>query len=195
MSLSCRQCGREFVFSKGEQEFYKKKGLNFPTRCLDCRSVKQSSPQHIVCSRCETALEKEASVYCTACLEGLRFESEQKTKESQKVASAAHTKLLAAESQKAELDELVRQKEKVIRELEQQVNSLGEDLEKAYQLHAGLQPLLEGIEKRLDAVEYAQNKTNERMLQLVERIHDLYDGASLWDVLKRSLGQYRREGA
>ncbi len=32
-------CGREFVFTKGEQEFFEKKGFPTPKRCPDCRKV------------------------------------------------------------------------------------------------------------------------------------------------------------
>ena len=195
VGLACRECGKQFVFTEGEQEFYKRKGFAFPSRCQECRSTKQSQSHHVVCAQCGAELEKEASIYCTACLESVHLESELKTKQSQRAASAAHTKLLATESQKAELEESVRQKEKLIAELELQVSSLGQDLEKEYHLHAGLQPALDGIDERLKALEYAQNKVNERMLQLVQRIHEMYESTSLLEIIKRSLGQYRKEGA
>jgi chromosome segregation ATPase len=102
---------------------------------------------------------------------------------------------LAAESQRAQFEELVRQKEQLIAELEQQINSLSQDLEKEYQLHAGLQPSLDGIGERLESLEYAQNKINERMLQLVQRIHEMYENTGLLEVIKRSLGPYRRQDA
>ena len=41
-TLVCRDCGSEFVFSVGEQEFYKEKGFeNEPVRCSDCRRAKK----------------------------------------------------------------------------------------------------------------------------------------------------------
>lgn len=41
-TLSCRDCGSEFVFTTGEQEFYKEKGFeNEPVRCPDCRRAKK----------------------------------------------------------------------------------------------------------------------------------------------------------
>lgn len=45
-TLSCRDCGNEFVFTTGEQEFYKEKGFeNDPVRCPDCRKArKQQRP-------------------------------------------------------------------------------------------------------------------------------------------------------
>ena len=41
-TLVCRECGNEFTFSAGEQEFYKEKGFeNEPTRCFSCRRAKK----------------------------------------------------------------------------------------------------------------------------------------------------------
>jgi predicted N-acetyltransferase YhbS len=41
-NLTCRDCGSEFVFTVGEQEFYQEKGFtNEPTRCPDCRRAKK----------------------------------------------------------------------------------------------------------------------------------------------------------
>jgi len=41
--LVCRDCGREFTFTAGEQEFYQAKGLvNEPTRCRDCRASRRT---------------------------------------------------------------------------------------------------------------------------------------------------------
>lgn len=42
-SLICKDCGKEFVFTAGEQEFYAEKGFqNEPARCKDCRGLKKS---------------------------------------------------------------------------------------------------------------------------------------------------------
>ncbi len=41
-SLSCRDCGNEFVFSASEQEFYAEKGFtNEPGRCPECRAARK----------------------------------------------------------------------------------------------------------------------------------------------------------
>ena len=43
-TLVCRDCGNEFVFTAGEQEFYSEKGFqNEPTRCKSCRDARKSS--------------------------------------------------------------------------------------------------------------------------------------------------------
>jgi hypothetical protein len=42
-TLTCKDCGMEFVFTEGEQAFYKEKGFeNEPQRCPDCRKAKKS---------------------------------------------------------------------------------------------------------------------------------------------------------
>ena len=42
-NLSCKDCGKEFVFSASEQDFYAQKGFtNEPGRCPECRSVKKA---------------------------------------------------------------------------------------------------------------------------------------------------------
>ena len=40
--LVCKDCGAEFTFTVGEQEFYKEKGFeNEPQRCPECRAAKK----------------------------------------------------------------------------------------------------------------------------------------------------------
>jgi len=193
IKLTCRQCGKEFVFTTAEQEFYELKGFTSPGRCQECRSTKQNQPHHLVCSQCGIALEKGASIYCTACLASTHLEYELKTKQSQQAASAAHAKLQASESQKAELAESLRQTEQLVAELELKINSLNQDLDKAQQFHAALgsfQPALKSIEEKLETVGYAQDKINERMLQLVQRMYEMYENTGLVEIIKRSLKHY-----
>ena len=41
-TLLCKDCNSEFVFSEGEQNFYKEKGfMNEPQRCMSCRASKK----------------------------------------------------------------------------------------------------------------------------------------------------------
>ena len=41
-TITCRDCSQEFIFTTGEQEFYKEKGFdNEPTRCAGCRRAKK----------------------------------------------------------------------------------------------------------------------------------------------------------
>src|SRR5258708_35959517 len=42
-TLTCRDCGQDFTFTVGEQEFYASRGLtNLPGRCPDCRAARRS---------------------------------------------------------------------------------------------------------------------------------------------------------
>ena len=42
-TITCRDCGTDFVFTAGEQEFYAQKGFtNEPTRCPSCRQQRKA---------------------------------------------------------------------------------------------------------------------------------------------------------
>jgi CxxC-x17-CxxC domain-containing protein len=42
-TLVCRDCGQEFTFTAGEQEFFAQKGFtNEPGRCTECRSARKA---------------------------------------------------------------------------------------------------------------------------------------------------------
>lgn len=81
-TLVCKECGKEFVFTAGEQEFYASHGFeNEPQRCKECRDkrkngMKSGAPREYytaVCAECG----KEAKVpfqpkdgrpvYCSEC--------------------------------------------------------------------------------------------------------------------------------
>src|SRR5438128_7424532 len=42
-TLTCRDCGTQFTFTEGEQEFYTQKGFSEPLRCPDCRARKKAA--------------------------------------------------------------------------------------------------------------------------------------------------------
>ncbi|MGE0903372.1 zinc-ribbon domain containing protein [Dehalococcoides mccartyi] len=91
-TLVCRDCGNEFIFTAGEQEFYASRGLkNEPKRCPACRSARRSENRgeggerrtyEVVCAACgvQTTVPFEPTegrpVYCKDCYA--------KTKESEK---------------------------------------------------------------------------------------------------------------
>ena len=84
-TLTCRDCGKEFTFTTGEQEFYLSHGLqNEPSRCPECRASRRSErrgggygqPRQmytVVCAECgvETSVpfepREERPVYCKEC--------------------------------------------------------------------------------------------------------------------------------
>jgi len=242
-NLTCRQCGREFAFTQGEQEFYRRKGLTSPSRCPECRSAKQIQPQPLICSQCKTELDKGTSICCTACLASVHLQTQLEIRQSLKAADEAQSKLRDSESEKANLAEALGQKERVIiqlkkdidtldqdlmeakeaeskllvvqsreaelaeslshkehaiAELENRLRSLSQELEKLRQFHTDLQwihPAVDGIRERLEALEHGQNKTNQRMLQVVERMHELYENTGILGMVKRIFGRYQNQAA
>jgi CxxC-x17-CxxC domain-containing protein len=60
-TLNCVDCGQQFVFTAGEQEFYAQKGfMNEPKRCKSCKASRKGSggpgapreAHEVVCSAC-----------------------------------------------------------------------------------------------------------------------------------------------
>lgn len=87
--LTCRDCGQEFTFTAGEQEFFASKGLtNAPSRCPECRKARRgnsfSSPrprgeQHeAICAACGKPTtvpfipREDRPVYCSDCFQEQR---------------------------------------------------------------------------------------------------------------------------
>ncbi|MBI3979548.1 MAG: zinc-ribbon domain containing protein [Chloroflexi bacterium] len=85
--LKCRDCGGDFIFTVGEQEFYQLKGLlNDPQRCPSCRAVKRQqrtgvAPREmfdVVCSECGAPARvpfnprNDRPVYCSSCYDRVR---------------------------------------------------------------------------------------------------------------------------
>ena len=83
-TLKCRDCGRDFIFSAGEQEFFATKGFqNKPVRCRDCRDKRRrerdggEAPARqmftVTCAECgcETQVpfepRNDRPVYCREC--------------------------------------------------------------------------------------------------------------------------------
>ena len=80
--LKCRECGAEFLFTAGEQEFYARQGfMTEPTRCRPCRSKRKRREQNkrditlyeIVCAKCGEVVmipvrpTPERPAYCGDC--------------------------------------------------------------------------------------------------------------------------------
>ncbi len=70
-TLTCRDCGAQFTFTAGEQEFYASKGFsNDPARCPSCRSSHraQRSAGSFSEGRTGSRLERETRpVYTAVC--------------------------------------------------------------------------------------------------------------------------------
>ena len=42
-TITCIDCGFEFTFTEGEQDYYSKKGFNPPKRCKKCRAQRKEA--------------------------------------------------------------------------------------------------------------------------------------------------------
>ena len=84
-SLDCKECGEEFVFTAGEQEFYEEKGLkNEPSRCRACRQNRKNAQRgarqmyDAVCAQCGAPTQvpfqpkEDRPVYCDECYKAMR---------------------------------------------------------------------------------------------------------------------------
>jgi CxxC-x17-CxxC domain-containing protein len=97
--LKCRDCGEEFVFTAGEQAFYRERGFQHePTRCRSCREKRKTQgpaaggapsqgggagPREFhtaVCSNCGVTTQVPFKptpgkpVYCRDCFQASRTE-------------------------------------------------------------------------------------------------------------------------
>lgn len=84
-TLICRDCGKEFIFSVQEQQFFAEKGFqNEPARCLTCRKARKQQSNGsrgerqlytVNCSNCgaETQVPFKPTgvrpVYCRDCFQ------------------------------------------------------------------------------------------------------------------------------
>lgn len=86
-TLVCKDCGKEFVFTAGEQEFYAEKGFeNEPQRCKECRAAMKASAKagrvmhDAVCASCGAPCKvpfepkDDRPVYCSECFEKIKNE-------------------------------------------------------------------------------------------------------------------------
>ena len=42
-TLTCADCGQEFVFTASEQDFYAQRGFTEPRRCASCRASRKAA--------------------------------------------------------------------------------------------------------------------------------------------------------
>lgn len=97
-TIVCVDCGAQFTFTAGEQEFYAQKGFsNAPTRCPSCRAARKASREGgggygarsggerqmypAVCAQCGKQTEVpfqpsgDRPVYCSDCFQAQRQSS------------------------------------------------------------------------------------------------------------------------
>lgn len=88
-TLTCKDCGAEFVFTANEQAFYAEKGFtNEPQRCKACRTARKNGSgaagrgertmYDAVCAECGKPCKvpfqprNDRPVYCSECFDGRR---------------------------------------------------------------------------------------------------------------------------
>jgi CxxC-x17-CxxC domain-containing protein len=84
-TLVCNECGQEFVFSAGEQEFYAARGFqNEPKKCKACRAARKDATRPArelftaTCAACggeaKVPFEPKSDrpVYCSNCFSKMR---------------------------------------------------------------------------------------------------------------------------
>ena len=78
IEMTCIACGEDFVFSAGEQDFFRAKGFKYrPKSCRKCRAKKKERPYRtdfvVSCAECGVRStvpfipKKQEPVYCRAC--------------------------------------------------------------------------------------------------------------------------------
>jgi hypothetical protein len=212
MTLICRQCGKEFVFSKSEQEFYKLKGFVLPLHCKACRTARKNLTSQI-CSSCGLEIPKGGPLYCSCCSNAVQLGYELEFKKMQKDFGELRAKLISLENEKARLDEeikarlpavesekarlyeLLQQKELAIAGLELQINRTSLELDKSLKFHVAieyLEPTLLEFKERLKVIEHTQADLSNRIFQLAQKMEGPHENAGIMEILGRLFRQHRR---
>lgn len=87
--LKCKECGKDFTFTAGEQEFYAERGFqNEPQRCKECRDLRKNANKPArqffttVCARCGKEAKvpfqpsNDRPVYCSDCYAEIKKEQD-----------------------------------------------------------------------------------------------------------------------
>ena len=101
ITITCRQCGKEFTFNSSEQEFFKLKGFVLPQHCKACRVDRRTQTSQL-CSSCGVEIPKGKPVYCSACLAAVQLGYELDTRKIQSGLDESKAKLSSLETEKAQ---------------------------------------------------------------------------------------------
>lgn len=166
--LVCRQCGKEFTFAIGEQEYYAQKGWSQPGRCPRCRSDRRRIEVNLVCSACGSKLGKEDTVYCSTCADNLKLEAE-----------------LKLHGQQEKMEEL-EMKLKSLDELEESLASATAELEKSQQTNKELRDRVGALEREKSklADEVASWHSLEASVQQLREYFEAFQQSYVYDIDK-----------
>ncbi|MCZ7645079.1 MAG: zinc-ribbon domain containing protein [Planctomycetota bacterium] len=66
--LPCQECGKDFLFTAGEQRYFKKQNFGFPRRCKECREKRKAKAESEERKAAEAARHQTAHrVICASC--------------------------------------------------------------------------------------------------------------------------------
>jgi NAD-dependent SIR2 family protein deacetylase len=58
IELTCIECGKSFTWGKGEQLYYRDRGLSEPKRCPQCRAARRKKLPHQILDSHDDVIEK-----------------------------------------------------------------------------------------------------------------------------------------
>jgi DNA repair exonuclease SbcCD ATPase subunit len=205
MTLICRRCGKEFVFSRAEQEFYELKGFVLPLHCKECRNSRKNQTSQ-VCSTCGMEIPSGKPMYCSCCLTAVHLGHDLDYQKIQQTLEEAQAKLKAIEtennwqgeeiksqlntleSENMRLSDTLKQKEQFIAELKEQLQKTNLELEKSLRHHESLEylgPMLVRFQERLESIERSQIDLSNRMMQLMRHTEESRDNTGIMEGLRR----------
>lgn len=220
IKLNCRECGKQFIFTEGEQEFYEQMGFSLPTRCRQCRANREkhihqticarcgielprnatvycetcfrNSPSvALTCSQCGTVQERDTSVYCETCLKKVQVDAERKLEKLKKEASITQAKLELAEHQNEELEKSLYEARQYIAELGLKLTNLSQDLERVQQLAIASNWLRPLLDSIVERLQ-ALEQLEHQTNTVIQEIQKKNGNTSVWEVVKRTLTPHRK---
>jgi TyrR family helix-turn-helix protein len=167
LTLTCIQCGKEFIFSEDEQEFYKSKGYTTPHHCKTCRSSRRQ--QTAVCSKCGSQFVDGAPVFCAACQVNLRLEYEQKIQVIQNKIDSSQTEAASAADARAAAVEA--EKNRLLEEAGANLASLTSEKEQMAEILKQKELLVSSLEKQILEKAFKQNLTTRQIAKMLKVDH------------------------
>ncbi len=233
ITITCRECGGQFVFTIDQQAYYQEKGYTAPHHCPRCRSTRRN--QYLpICTNCGSEIPKGEAAYCRVCLGAATLDlgldvkrlelalndaaacaSSAQTEKAQAcqafdeklralelqmatLAKEAESKVSAAETEAARLAGLLREEKQVTAGLQEKCRNTTLELEKALKYRAtldGVEPALNEIRNRLQALELAQTNLDQTTSELGRRFEKASEHVSLTQAVVRLLRPRRPHSA
>jgi DNA repair exonuclease SbcCD ATPase subunit len=102
VTLTCQQCGKDFIFPISEQEFFKERGFTQPHHCKACRANRRNQV-NFVCSKCTRTLANASAMYCGPCFAEIQQQFDLESKSMTEALDISAAKLRETESSRDQL--------------------------------------------------------------------------------------------